>query len=47
MAIYLRAKIIRFSVFVYALRAVNCNVDGDIHDKSPSDRIDDLFSEIR
>ncbi|XP_060557044.1 macrophage scavenger receptor types I and II-like [Ruditapes philippinarum] len=47
MAIHLRAYIIRFILFVYALKAVHCIVDGDIHDKSPSDRIDDLFTEIR
>jgi hypothetical protein len=47
MAIYLRANIIRFILFVYALKAVYCSVDGDVHDKLPSDRIDDLFTEIR
>jgi hypothetical protein len=47
MAIYLRTNIIRLILFVYALKAVYCSVDGDVHDKSPSDRIDDLFSEIR
>jgi hypothetical protein len=47
MATYLRANIVRFILFVYALKAVHCIVDGDVHDKSLSDRIEDLFTDIR